>query len=71
MTEPLTRPERYTAMRNCHEVVDKVRAAGGCHYCQHRAAAFGGGRRAACGLDPPRAFPACVDQHFEFDDTVR
>lgn len=68
-----TQPERRAERESCRAVREAVRRAGGCAYCTRRTHHFDTiGRLAACGLDPPRAFPACVGQSggFEFDEAA-
>lgn len=70
MTDDYTRPELGVERELCRAIREAVVDAGGCRYCRHRARLFDTeGSRAACGLEPPRAFPACLDQQqgFEFD----
>ncbi len=69
----LTKPERSCARAQTKRVRALVLEEGGCCYCVHRARVFQGvGRLAACGLDPPRAFPACVAFRggFQFDEAA-
>lgn len=69
----LTRPERSCSRAQTKRVRAAVVAEGGCCYCTRRTALFAGvGRVAACGLDPPRAFPVCVlaRDGFDFDESA-
>jgi hypothetical protein len=71
MSDELTRPEKFTARGQGLTQREQVVADGGCCYCTRRAAIFATvGRRAVCGMQPPKAFPACVSQQrgFEFDE---
>lgn len=71
--DALTKPERGCARTQARAVREAVRADGGCAYCTRRAGLFETiGRRAACGLTPPRQFPACVGtaQGFDFDEAA-
>lgn len=71
MTDDYTKPELGAERELCRAIREAVTGAGGCSYCKHRARLFETvGRRAACGLEPPRAFPRCVDQPdgFAFDE---
>lgn len=68
--DALSKPERSCARGQAREIRDQVHDDGGCAYCTNRSELFQStGRRAACGLDPPRQFPACVStaQGFVFD----
>ena len=66
----LTKPERGCARAQTRRIRELVKEDGGCCYCKHRSSIFETiGRVAACGLDPPKAFPACVAfNHFDFDE---
>lgn len=69
--DALTSPERSCSRAQTKRVRAAVVAEGGCCYCTRRAALFAGvDRVAACGLDPPRAFPVCVISRdgFDFDE---
>lgn len=69
--DSLSRPERGCARQQARRIRARVHDDGGCCYCTRRAGLFVGiGRIAACGLDPPKAFPACVGKAggFEFDE---
>lgn len=68
--DSLTRPERNCTRAQSKRMRELVLAEGGCCYCTQRSGMFEGvGRLAACGLDPPKQFPACVAfGHFEFDE---
>ena len=73
MDEPYTQPEIGVERSLCKAIREAVCADGGCRYCTHRAGLFESiGRRAVCGLDPPRAFPGCLDGigGFEFDEAA-
>lgn len=68
-----TKPEIGTERELCRAIREAVVDAGGCRYCRRRTHLFDTiGSRAACGLEPPRAFPKCVDQPggFEFDEAA-
>jgi hypothetical protein len=69
-SDALTNPERTYTRAQSREIREKVKEAGGCCYCKHRAHIFEMvGRLAVCGLQPPKAFPACVAfGQFEFDE---
>lgn len=66
----LTKPERSCTRAQSRRIRNLVLEDGGCCYCTQRAHLFEGtGRRALCGLDPPKQFPACVAfGHFNFDE---
>lgn len=68
--DQLTRPERSCSRLQGRAVRAAVLEEGGCCYCTNRARLFEGvGRLATCGLDPPKAFPACVAfGQFDFDE---
>ena len=69
--DELSRPERSCARNQAHDIRTAVKEDGSCCYCTKRAHIFANtGRRAVCGLDPPKAFPACVDgrEGFDFDE---
>lgn len=68
--DSLSKPERGCARLQASRVRVRVLADGGCCYCVHRDRTFAIGRVAACGLDPPRAFPRCADSAtgFTFDE---
>lgn len=69
--DDLSRPERHCARGQAREIRDLVHEDGGCCYCTQRSGLFETiGRRAACGLTPPRQFPACVGtpDGFTFDE---
>ena len=68
--DALTRPERSCTRAQTRKIRQQVLEDGGCCYCLRRAHIFETvGRRAACGLDPPKQFPACVAfGHFDFDE---
>lgn len=71
MTKAFTQPERFTARGQGLTQRKRVIRDGGCNYCTRRAHIFATvGRRAVCGLQPPKAFPACVSQSrgFVFDE---
>lgn len=73
MSDALSKPERHVARDQGKEVRELVKEDGGCCYCTRRCGVFETiGRRAACGLSPPKQFPACVDspQGFEFDEAA-
>lgn len=60
-TALLTVPERTCSRAQSRVIRQHVVQDGGCCYCTHRCGLFDTpGRRALCGLEPPRAFPACV-----------
>lgn len=59
--DALTKPERTCSRAQSKRVRALVLEAGGCCYCTKRSHIFETvGRVAACGLDPPKAFPACI-----------
>jgi hypothetical protein len=66
----LTRPERSCSRSQARDVRALVIEDGGCCYCTKRAGLFETvGRRAVCGLEPPKQFPQCAGTgHFEFDE---
>lgn len=67
----LSRPERGCARDQARRIRERVHADGGCCFCTKRAHIFETvGRRAVCGLDPPKAFPDCLDARagFAFDE---
>jgi len=69
--DALTKPERSCSRAQTRVVRDLVKEEGGCCYCTRRSKVFESvGRVAACGLEPPRAFPICVLKRdgFEFDE---
>lgn len=69
----MTKPERSCSRAQTKRVRALVLEDGGCCYCRHRTRLFDGvGRLAACGLTPPKAFPACVvfPGGFEFDEAA-
>ena len=68
--DALTKPERSCSRQQGRAVREAVLADGGCCYCLNRSHLFSTvGRIAACGIDPPKAFPACVAfGHFDFDE---
>lgn len=68
----LTKPERTCTRAQSRAIKNHVLDAGGCCYCLNRTRLFESvGRVAACGLDPPKAFQACVAfGHFEFDEAA-
>lgn len=69
--EALTKPERTCSRAQGRAIRDQVMDDGGCCYCTRRSGLFETvGRRAACGLDPPKQFPACAVQPggFDFDE---
>lgn len=69
--DALTRPERACSRAQTKRVRAAVVAEGGCCYCTRRSGLFEGiGRLAACGLETPKAFPACVlgTGGFDFDE---
>lgn len=71
MSDDLSRPERHVARNQGRDVRTAVKEDGGCCYCTRRAHLFDNvGRRALCGLSPPKQFPSCVDspQGFDFDE---
>lgn len=71
--DALSRPERSCARDQAREIRELVREDGGCCYCTRRAGLFEGvGRVAACGLSPPKQFPACVGTAagFDFDEAA-
>lgn len=71
MTDALTKPERGCARGQGRDIRELVKEDGGCCYCTRRAGIFETiGRRAACGLSPPKQFPSCVEsaQGFDFDE---
>lgn len=73
MSDALSKPERYVARDQGREVRDLVKEDGGCCYCTRRCSVLNTiGRRAACGLSPPKQFPACVasPQGFDFDEAA-
>lgn len=69
--DDLSRPERGCARTQARKIRARVHDDGGCCYCTRRSHIFDTiGRLAACGLEPPKAFPACVDraEGFTFDE---
>ena len=67
----LSKPERRCARDQAKDIRELVREDGGCCYCTNRARIFETvGRRALCGLTPPKQFPACVQTRdgFDFDE---
>lgn len=68
--DALTKPERSCTRGQSRAIRRVVLRDGGCCYCRHRSEQFETiGRLAACGLEPPRAFPACVAFGcFDFDE---
>lgn len=71
--DALSKPERSCARTQARSVRAAVHDDGGCCYCTRRARLFDTiGRRAACGLTPPKQFPSCVDsaQGFTFDEAA-
>lgn len=71
--DALTKPERKCSRAQARTIRGHVVEDGGCCYCTRRAGLFDTfGRRAACGLDPPRQFPLCITQRdgFEFDESA-
>ena len=67
----LSRPERSCARIQAKQIRELVHEDGGCCYCTRRAGIFATiGRRAVCGLDPPRRFPECAGSRsgFDFDE---
>lgn len=71
VADTLTRPERARAFAEARQIREAVVEAGGCRYCTRRAGVLETvGRRAACGLSPPLAFPGCTGRAagFEFDE---
>lgn len=70
-TTPFTRPEKGAAFHEARRLRARITDDGGCCYCTRRCPAFDTiGRRALCGLTPPKQFPACVDHAvgFELDE---
>jgi hypothetical protein len=73
MTDALTKPERTCSRAQARTIREHVLDDGGCAYCTRRAGLFETvGRRALCGLDPPKKFPACIalPGGFEFDEAA-
>lgn len=71
--DALSKPERSCARRQARTARELVTDDGGCCYCTRRSGVLATfGRRAACGLTPPKQFPACVDDPagFEFDEAA-
>lgn len=71
--DALTKPERNCARGQARTVRELVTEEGGCCYCTRRAHLFEGiGRRALCGINPPKRFPGCVGQPqgFQFDEAA-
>ncbi|NUS39418.1 MAG: hypothetical protein HOQ02_10400 [Lysobacter sp.] len=71
IADVLSKPERSCARDQARDIRDLVREDGGCCYCTRRLGIFESvGRRALCGLTPPKQFPACVgtDAGFDFDE---
>lgn len=69
--DALTKPERNCSRAQSKKVRELVVQDGGCCYCTKRSHLFDTvGRIAACGLDPPKAFPACIafPGGFDFDE---
>lgn len=69
--DTLTTPERSCTRAQTKRIRASVVEEGGCCYCTRRSDLFEGvGRLAACGLDPPKAFPACLlgAGGFDFDE---
>lgn len=69
--DSLSKPERNCARDQAKEIRELVREDGGCCYCTRRSSLFETiGRRALCGLDPPKQFPNCAGAAggFEFDE---
>jgi len=69
--DALTKPERSCGRAQARTMREHVMEDGGCCYCTKRAGLFETiGRRAACGLDPPKKFPLCIALAggFEFDE---
>ena len=69
--DSLTKPERSCTRAQSKRVRELVITDGGCCYCTKRTHLFETvGRIAACGLDPPKAFPACIafPAGFTFDE---
>lgn len=69
--DALTRPERTCSRAQARTIRGRVLEDGGCCYCTRRAHLFDTvGRRALCGLTPPKRFPLCVllKDGFDFDE---
>lgn len=73
MTDALTKPERTCSRAQARTIRARVLEDGGCCYCTRRAGLFETvGRRAACGLEPPKQFPLCIALAggFDFDEAA-
>lgn len=73
MSDALTQPERTCSRAQARRIRGQVLEDGGCCYCTHRSSVLGTiGRRAACGLEPPKQFPLCIALAggFDFDEAA-
>jgi len=69
--DALTKPERTCSRAQARSIRAHVLDDGGCCYCTHRSSVLNTiGRRAACGLEPPKQFPLCtaLAGGFDFDE---
>ncbi len=71
--DALTRPERSCSRAQARTIRERVLVDGGCCYCTRRSHLFETiGRRAACGVEPPKQFPLCIAMRsgFDFDEAA-
>ena len=69
MSDGYTRPERAAEFALARRLLAKIHARRGCPLCVHRVEGWG---RSACGLEPAKAFPGCMqdgERGFTLDST--